>query len=120
MWALIQSLVTKWALFKVLLRTLGSLAWLIPVAFVLKFVGLPVLAVLAILALPVFIILALVGLPIMFAFVAGVLVALLVGFFALLSFGIAILKIAIPIAIIYFLFKWWTNGKKGSDPATDA
>ena len=118
MWALIQSLVTKWALFKVLLKTLGSLAWLIPVAFVLKFVGLPVLAVLAILALPVFIILALVGLPIMFAFVAGVL--LLVGFFALLSFGIAILKIAIPIAIIYFLFKWWTNGKKGSDPATDA
>ncbi|NUQ12304.1 MAG: hypothetical protein HUU26_08260 [Gemmatimonadaceae bacterium] len=118
MWALIQSLVTKWALFRVLLKTLGSLAWLIPVAFVLKFVGLPVLAVLAILALPVFIILALVGLPIMFAFVAGVL--LLVGFFALLSFGIAILKIAIPIAIIYFLFKWWTNGKKGSDPATDA
>lgn len=117
MWALIQSLVTKWALFKVLLRTLGSLGWLIPVAFILKFVGLPVLAVLAILALPVFIILALVGLPIMFAFVAGIL--LLVGFFALLSLGIAVIKIAIPIAIIYFLFKWWSNGKKAADPSTD-
>lgn len=118
MWALLQSLLTKWALFRLLLKGLGSLAWLVPIAFILKFVGLPVLAVLAILALPVFVILAIVGLPIMFAFIAGIL--LLVGFFALLSFGIAVIKIAIPILIIYWLFKWWfKNGKASTDPASD-
>ena len=119
MWALIQSLLTKWALLRLLLKTLGSLGLLIPIAFILKVVGLPILAVLAVLALPVFIILAIVGLPIMFVFVAGIL--LLVGFFALLSFGIAVLKIAIPILIVYWLLKWWfKNGKKSTvDPATD-
>jgi hypothetical protein len=117
MWALIQSLLTKWALFKILLKSLGSLAWLIPIAFGLKFIGLPVLLVLAILALPILIVLALVGLPIMFAVAVGGL--LLVGLFALLSFGIAVLKVAIPIIIVYWLLKWaFRNGKKGSDPAT--
>lgn len=119
MWSLITSLLTKWALFKVLLKGLGSLGWLIPVAFILKFVGLPVLAVLAILAVPVFIILAIVGLPIMFAVVAGIL--LLVGFFALLSIGIAVLKIAIPLLLVYWLLRWWfRNGKSDHvDPAVD-
>lgn len=120
MWALIQSLLTKWALLRLLLRTLGSLGWLLPVAFLLKVVGLPILVVLAIIAAPIFIILAIVGLPIMLVVIAGVL--LLVGFFALLSFGIAVLKIAIPIVIVYWLFKWWfKNGKKATtDPATDS
>lgn len=116
MWVLIQSLLTKYALFKLLLKSLGSLAWLLPIAFILKVVGLPILAVLAILALPVFIILAIVGLPIMFVFIAGIL--LLVGFFALLSFGIMVLKIAIPVLLVYWLYRWWSrNGKKSSiDP----
>jgi hypothetical protein len=119
MWSFITSLLTKWALLKLLLKTLGSLGWLIPVAFILKFIGLPVLAVLALLALPVFIILAIVGLPIMFVFVAGIL--LLVGFFALLSIGVAVLKIAIPILLVYWLLRWWfRNGKKTSiDPTVD-
>lgn len=119
MWSLITSLLAKWALFKLLLKTLGSMAWLIPVAFILKLVGLPVLIVLAILAAPVFIILAIIGLPIMFVVIAGVL--LLVGFFFLLSMGLLVLKIAIPIILIYWLFKWlFRNGKKNSiDPAVD-
>ena len=119
MWNLITSLLARWALFKLLLKTFGSLGWLIPVAFILKFVGLPVLAVLAILALPVFIILAIVGLPIMFVVVAGFL--LLVGFFFILSMGLLVLKIAIPILIVYWLVRWWfKNGKKNStDPAVD-
>ena len=50
MWTLLKSLLTKWALFKVLLRTLGSLAWLIPIALILKAIGLPMLITLAILA----------------------------------------------------------------------
>lgn len=119
MWSLITSLLSKWALFKLLLKTLGSMAWLIPVAFILKLIGLPVLIVLAILAAPVFIILAIIGLPIMFVVVAGIL--LLVGFFFLLSMGLLVLKIAIPVILIYWLIKWiFRNGKKNSiDPAVD-
>jgi hypothetical protein len=119
MWNLITSLLAKYALFKLLLKTLGSLGWLIPVAFILKFVGLPILAVLAVVALPVFIVLAIVGLPIMFVIVAGIM--LLVGFFALLSIGILALKIAIPILLVYWLIRWWfRNGKKPStDPSID-
>jgi hypothetical protein len=116
MWNLITSLLAKWALFKLLLKTLGSLGWLLPVAFLLKLVGIPVLVVLAILALPVFIVLAIVGLPIMFVIVAGIM--LLVGFFFLMSIGILALKIVIPILLVYWLMKWWfRNGKK---PSTDA
>jgi hypothetical protein len=119
MWSLITSLLAKWALFKLLLKTLGSLGWLLPVAFILKLVGMPVLIVLAILALPVFIILAIVGLPIMFVLIAGAL--LLVGFFFILSMGLLFLKIAIPIILIYWLIKWlFRNGRKNSvDPAVD-
>ena len=119
MWSLITSLLAKWALFKLLLKTLGSMAWLLPVAFILKLIGLPVLIVLAILAAPVFIILAIIGLPIMFVIVAGVL--LLVGFFFLLSMGLLVLKIAIPVILIYWVIRWlFRNGKKNSiDPAVD-
>ena len=119
MWSLITSLLAKWALFKLLLKTLGSMAWLLPVAFILKLIGLPVLIVLAILAAPVFIILAIIGLPIMVVIVAGVM--LLVGFFFLLSMGLLVLKIAIPIILIYWVIRWlFRNGKKNSiDPAVD-
>jgi hypothetical protein len=119
MWSLITSLLAKVALLKLLLKTLGSLGWLLPIAFVLKLVGLPVLIVLAILAAPIFIILAIIGLPIMFVIIAGVL--LLVGFFFILSMGLLVLKIAIPILIVYWLIRWFfRNGKKNSiDPAVD-
>jgi hypothetical protein len=119
MWSLITSLLAKLALLKLLLKTLGSLGWLVPIAFVLKLVGLPVLIVLAILAAPIFIILAIIGLPIMFVIVAGVM--LLVGFFFILSMGLLVLKIAIPILIVYWLIRWFfRNGKKNSiDPAVD-
>jgi hypothetical protein len=119
MWSLITSLLAKWALFKLLLKTLGSMAWLIPVAFILKLIGLPVLIVLAILAAPIFIILAIIGFPIMLVIIAGI--VLLVGFFFLLSMGLLLLKIAIPVILIYWLFKWlFRNGRKNSiDPAVD-
>jgi hypothetical protein len=119
MWSLITSLLAKWALFKLLLKTLGSMAWLLPVAFILKLIGLPVLIVLAILAAPIFIILAIIGLPIMFVVVAGI--VLLVGFFFMLSMGLLVLKIAIPIILIYWLIRWFfRNGKNNSiDPTVD-
>jgi hypothetical protein len=120
MWSLITSLLAKWALLKLVLKTLGSLGLLLPIAFVLKAVGLPILIVLAILALPIFIVLAIIGLPIMLIVIFGVL--LLVGFFAMLSIGLAVLKIAIPILLVYWLLRWWfRNGDSGSsvDPAVD-
>ena len=119
MWSLITSLLAKWAVFKLLLKTLGSMAWLLPVAFILKLIGLPVLIVLAILAAPIFIILAIIGLPIMLVVVAGI--VLLVGFFFMLSMGLLVLKIAIPIILIYWLMRWFfRNGKKNSiDPTVD-
>jgi hypothetical protein len=119
MWTLLKSLLTKWALFKVLLKTLGSLAWLIPIALVLKAIGLPMLLLLLILALPIFIILALVGLPFLLVLVGGGL--LLGGFFFLLSLGLAALKIAIPIMIIVWLVRWLTRDrpKPSTDTATD-
>lgn len=119
MWALLKSLLAQWALFKILLKALGSLAWLIPVAFLLKAVGLPMLVLLAVLALPIFIVLAIVGLPAMFVLIAGV--VLLAGLFFLLSLGIAVLKIAIPLILVWWLLKWlFGNGhgrREGTDPA---
>lgn len=118
MWALISSLLAKYALLKLILKTLGSLGWLVPLAFVLKLVGLPILIILAVLAAPLLIVLAIIGLPIMFVLVIGGL--LLAGLFAMLSIGFAVLKIAIPIILIYWLLRWWFNGKSNSsDPTVD-
>lgn len=120
MWALLKSLLGQWALFKVLLKALGSLAWLLPIALLLKTLGLPMLVLLAVLALPIFLVLALVGLPLMFVLITGVL--LLAGFFFLLTLGIALLKILIPILLVVWLLRWlFGNGKghRGADPATD-
>ncbi len=116
MWVMIRSWLLKAGLLKLLLRTFPSLAWLLPVAFLLKLVGLPVLTVLVILALPVFVILAIVGLPMLFVAVTGALV--LAGIFFFLSLGIAVLKLAIPVVILYFILKWVFGGGKRSDPAT--
>lgn len=119
MWSLITSLLAKWALLKLVIKTLGSLGLLLPIAFVLKAIGMPILIVLAILAAPIFIVLAIIGLPFMFVIVVGIM--LLVGFFALLSIGLLALKIAIPILLVYWLLRWWFgNDKKAStDPSID-
>jgi hypothetical protein len=113
MWVLLKSLLAKWALFKILLKGLGSLAWLLPLALILKAIGLPALIVLAILALPLFLVLLILGLPMIFVVMSGVVI--LAGIFFLLSLGIAVLKIAIPIIIVYWLFKWIWGSKKTGD-----
>ena len=119
MWSLISSLLAKYALLKVLLKTLGSLGLLVPLAFLLKVIGLPILIILGIIAAPVFIVLAIIGLPLMFILVIGCMI--LAAVFALLSIGFAVLKIAIPIILSYWLLRWWfSNGKSSSsDPAVD-
>ena len=119
MWSLITSLLAKWALLKLVLKTLGSLGLMLPIAYVLKAFGMPILILLAILAAPIFIVLAIIGLPFMFVIIVGIM--LLVGFFALLSIGLLALKIAIPILLIYWLMRWFfRNGNKPStDPTID-
>lgn len=119
MWALIKSLLTKWALIKVILRALARLGWLVPIAFVLKAVGIPLLLMIALLGLPIFIVLALFGLPGILVLLVGGL--LLVGLFALLALGITVLKIALPILVVVWLVRWlMRSGKKdeGTDPAS--
>ena len=115
MWALIKALLSKWALFKVLLKAFGWLAWLIPVAFVLKAIGLPILLLLAVLAAPILIVLAIVGLPILLVFVVGG--ALLGLLMTIVSFGLAALKIAIPIVLVLWLLNW-LFGKGNGDART--
>lgn len=114
MWALLKSLLAKWAIFKLLLRTLGSLAWLIPIAFLLKAIGLPVLILLLVLAVPILIVLAMIGLPIILVVILGG--AFLSLILALLSLGFAALKIALPILIIIWLVQWLTRSRPSDTP----
>lgn len=116
MWALIKSLLLKWSLFKLLLKSLGSLAWLIPVAFVLKAIGLPILIILGVLALPLILILIVLGLPLLLiVFVGG---GLLTFTFWIVSLGLMALKIALPIILVFWVIRWLTrsNGDEHRPP----
>ncbi len=114
MWALIKSLLAKWAVFKVLLKALGSLAWLIPIAFVLKAIGLPMLLLLLILAVPILVVLAVIGLPILLVFVVGgFLLSIL---FTIVSVGFAALKIALPILLVVWIVNWLLSSRKSDPP----
>ena len=104
MLAMLKALVAQGLLFKAALRTFGWLAWLLPVGFILKFIGWPILMVLAVLAAPVLILLFIIGLPIFLVLIVGGLLMSLVG--VLLTVGIAVAKIAIPILLIYWVVKW--------------
>lgn len=116
MWALLKSLLTQLAIWKLLLKSLGSLAWLVPLAFILKAVGLPVLMLLAVLALPLLLVLLVIGLPIILVLMmGGVLLSLTM---AVLSIGVAALKLAIPIALIWFVLRWLFKSRDDTPPLT--
>ena len=110
MWALLKSLLTKWAFFKVLLKALGSLAWLIPVAFVLKAIGLPFLLLLLVLGAPILIVLAVIGLPVLVVLVLGGF--LISALFALLALGVTALKIALPIVFVVWIVNWFVKSRE--------
>ena len=118
MWTLIKGLLLKWAMLKWLLKSLGSLGILVPIAFVLKMVGLPVLIVLAVLALPILLMLMLFGMPFILVFLLGG--ALLAILSAVLSFGLMALKIVVPIVLVVWILKWiWgSNGSKPDEGTT--
>ena len=112
------------------LKVLGLVAFL-PIAFLLKAVGLPLLIVLAVLALPVLFLLFLFGLPIFLVLLVGGLA--MSALFVVLSIGMMALKFAIfvvlPIWLVYKLVSWLFRGRSGGvarpdvhgpDPSTGA
>ena len=118
MWALLKSLLLKWTLIKAILRALGSLGWLLPLAMLLKAIGLPLLIVLAVLALPLIVVLVVIGLPLVFVVLVGG--ALLSFALWVASMGLLALKIAIPIVLVVWLLRWLSSRGNDATPDTPA
>jgi hypothetical protein len=121
MWSAIRWLVLRIAAIRWLFK-LGGLAFLLPLALLLKTIGLPILMVLAVLAIPVLLILLLFGLPIFLVFIVGSMLMGLIGM--VLSIGMAAVKfglfVVLPIWLMWTLAgKIWNWGKKkGTDDST--
>ena len=117
MWSFISRLVLRLAALRWLFK-LGGLGLLLPIALVLKAIGLPVLIVLMVLALPVLALLFLFGLPIFLVLLAGGAVMGLLGMVMTLSL------VALKIALFVVLPAWaiWKLGsmlfcrRKGNGP----
>ena len=128
MWAAMRWLVLRLTAVRWLFK-LSGLALLLPLAFLLKTIGLPLLAVLSIVGLPILFLLLVFGLPIFMVLVVG---GLLMGLFGVvLTIGIAAVKIGLfvvlPIWLLWTvgarLYRWiFGNGnggkRNGGEPAT--
>jgi hypothetical protein len=116
MWSMLIRLVTQLAAIRWLFK-LGGLALLLPIAAILKVIGVPLLAVLSIVGVPVMILLFLFGLPVFLVVGAGVAimgvfaVALMLGLFALKIF----IFVVLPIMLIAKIVKWVFR-KRGDEP----
>ena len=100
-------------------RTIGGvfsllLMLMVPLAGVLKFIGLPILIVLGILGAPIFLLLAAVGLPVAFVVGMGGVLLLIVG--SLLAVGLVAIKVALPIILIVWLVKWLRSPRHPAPP----
>jgi hypothetical protein len=104
----ITALVVRLAAIRWAIKTLVGVGVLVPVAMILKVVGLPILAVLGVLALPVLFVLFLFGLPIFLVLIVGAM--LLAGLFFVLSLGMIALKIflfvVLPIWVVWKVVGW--------------
>jgi hypothetical protein len=112
--ALLKWVLARVALFKLLLKSFGALAWLLPIALLLKALGWPALLMLAVLAIPLVIVLAIIGLPILLvAAAAGVMLMIT---FWVVSTGLLLIKIAVPILLVLWVLRWLrgSNRKRGS------
>lgn len=115
--ALLKWILARVALFKLLLKSFGALAWLLPIALLLKALGWPVLLLLGVLAIPLIVVLMVIGLPI-FLVVAAAGVMLMIVFW-IVSTGILLLKIAVPILLVFWLVRWLSRkgrGRRGGEP----
>lgn len=104
----ITALVVRLAAIRWAFKTLLGLGVLVPVAFILKVVGLPILAVLSVLALPVLFVLFLFGLPVFLVLIVGA--VLMAGLFFMLTLSMVALKIflfvVLPIWLIWKVAGW--------------
>jgi hypothetical protein len=100
-------------------RTIGGLfatllLVLVPIAGVLKVIGLPFLIVLGVIGAPLFLLLAAIGLPVLLVVgIGGVLLALLGG---LLALGVLAIKVVLPIVLVVWVVRWilGRNRRSGS------
>jgi hypothetical protein len=100
-------------------RTIGGLfatllLALVPVAGVLKVIGLPLLLVLGVIGAPLFVLLAAIGLPVLL--VVGIGAVLLAFLGVLLAVGVLAIKIVVPIVLVVWVVRWMRgkNRKSGS------
>ena len=101
-WLVLRIVAARW-LFK-----LSGLGLLVPLALLLKAIGLPLLGVLSVLAFPILILLFLFGLPVFLVLVVG---GLFMGMLAMvLMVGLVALKIGLFIVLPIWLF--WKIGAK--------
>jgi hypothetical protein len=115
MWMLLKGLALRFAVG----RTIGGLfatllLVLVPIAGVLKVIGLPFLIVLGVIGAPLFLLLAAIGLPVLLVVgIGGVLLALLGG---LLALGVLAIKIVLPIVLVVWVVRWMLgkNRRSGS------
>jgi hypothetical protein len=119
MWSLLKWLAMRLAIVRWIFKILGLIAFL-PIAFLLKAIGIPLLIVLAVLALPVFFLLFLFGLPVFLVLLVG---GLAMGaLFAALSLGIFALKVAVFVVLPAWLL-WrlatWMFGSRREVPRQD-
>ncbi len=117
MWSAIRWLLLRIAAIRWVFK-LGWLGLLIPIALVLKTIGLPILLILLVLALPILLMFFVFGLPVFLVMAAGG------AFMALLSFvltlSLAVLKIALFVVLpIWLMFaiaprivRWCKGGDK--------
>src|SRR4051812_40703288 len=114
MWTVLSRLVMQLAAIRWLFK-LGGLALLLPIAAILKVIGVPLLAVLSIVGVPLMILLFLFGLPLFLVVGAGVAimgvfaVALMLGLFALKIF----IFVVLPIIVIAKVAKWVFRSVRG-------
>jgi hypothetical protein len=100
-------------------RTIGGvfsllLLLLVPLAGVLKFIGLPILLVLGVLGAPLFLLLGAIGLPMMFVLGIGGVLVVVMGLF--LTLGIMAIKIALPIFLVIWFVRWLRRDRKPDAP----
>ena len=120
MWAFAKLWVIRLAALRYGFKLFG-LATLLPVAFLLKFIGLPVLMVLLVLGFPVLMFLFILGLPVFLVLlVGGGLLAMLA---LLLPLGLVVLKVflfvVVPVWLMVKLFRWVFRRGRDEPPVND-
>ena len=120
MWMLLKGL----ALRLVVGRTIGGLFatllfFVVPVAGILKIVGLPLLIVLGVVGAPLFLLLAAIGLPVLLVLGIGAVLLCCVG--VVLALSVVAIKIILPIVLVVWLVRWlFRKRRPAADEGTQA